>query len=121
MNGLNTSELAALRAALEQRVHELQEQLAAASVGPAVQEVETSPADSASNRTMNQLQQETAGHKLVQLRALKHALAKFDDGSYGECESCGGAIGYSRLQARPDAVLCIACQTRMERAGRAAR
>jgi DnaK suppressor protein len=46
---------------------------------------------------------------------LKRALAKFDDGSYGECEECGNPIGFSRLQARPEARLCITCQTRAEK------
>lgn len=114
MNGLTQDQLNALRAALERRQQMLLDQVALASAGPAVEEVETSPADSASNRTMNQLQQETAGHQLTQLRAIKHALAKFSDGSYGSCENCGNDIGPSRLQARPEATLCIACQTRHE-------
>ena len=115
MNGLHHEQLESLRAALERRQQALLDQLALAGVGPAVEEVETSPADSASNRTMNQLHQETAGHQMTQLRAIKHALSKFADGSYGSCESCGNDIGYSRLQARPEATLCIACQTRSER------
>lgn len=115
MNGLNQKQLDALHAALEERRQVLLDQVALATAGPAVDEVETSPADSASNRTMNQLQQETAGHQLTQLRAIKHALAQFDDGSYGSCENCGNDIGYSRLQARPEATLCIACQTLSER------
>jgi DnaK suppressor protein len=115
MEGLTHKQLDMLHAALEQRRHMLLDQVALATAGPAVEEVETSPADSASNRTMNQLQQETVSHQLTQLRAIKHALAKFSDGSYGSCENCGNDIGYSRLQARPEATLCIACQTQSER------
>jgi RNA polymerase-binding transcription factor DksA len=37
------------------------------------------------------------------------ALAKIDDGTYGLCEQCGGAIGSARLEAMPAARLCIAC------------
>jgi DnaK suppressor protein len=47
---------------------------------------------------------------------LRHALAKFADGSYGLCEMCGQPIGDSRLLAKPEAKFCIACQTRAERA-----
>jgi DnaK suppressor protein len=72
-----------------------------------VQEVETSPADKATVRLLNDLALEAAGHNAAQLRTLRHALAKFDDGSYGECEECGNPIGFSRLQARPEARLCI--------------
>lgn len=115
MNGLTHEQLATLHSALQQRKQLLDEQLALVGVGPAVEEVETSPADSASNRTLNQLYQGTAGHQSAQLAAVKHALAKFDEGEYGSCENCGLDIAYSRLQARPEATLCIACQERRER------
>ena len=49
------------------------------------------------------------------MQVLRRALAKFDDDSYGLCEECGNDIGYSRLQARPEARLCITCQTRAEK------
>jgi RNA polymerase-binding transcription factor DksA len=37
------------------------------------------------------------------------ALARRAGGSYGVCETCGGAIGAERLAARPAARTCIAC------------
>jgi RNA polymerase-binding transcription factor DksA len=40
------------------------------------------------------------------------ALAKFDAGSYGICESCGGQISEARLEAMPAARLCITCASR---------
>lgn len=46
------------------------------------------------------------------------ALEKVIDGRYGVCESCGEAIGYSRLLAYPSARRCLACQ-RLEEARRA--
>lgn len=117
MNGLDAEQLARLKAILEQRRAEL---LGGDAVMPgmrdlAVQEVETSPADKATVRLLNDLALEAAGHNATQLRSVRYALAKFDDGSYGECEECGNPIGFSRLQARPEARLCIACQTRAER------
>lgn len=123
MNKLTSDQLATLRALLEQRKVALLRQFAGRPNSefnrtPAVEEVETSPADSASNRTLNQLEAEADEHRLAQLSSVRHALAKFDsdDGEeYGACESCGEPIGYSRLEARPDARLCIACQTRLER------
>jgi DnaK suppressor protein len=80
-----------------------------------VSEVETAPADKATVRLLNDLALETAGHQQALLALLRHALAKFDDGSYGACEQCGNPIGFSRLQARPEARLCIGCQTRAEK------
>ena len=43
------------------------------------------------------------------------ALARIDDGTYGVCESCGGAIGKLRLQAFPRATLCLSCKQKQER------
>jgi DnaK suppressor protein len=119
MNGLDAAQSAQLRGLLQQRRAELERQQDVAEApGPrelAVQEVETSPADKATVRLLNDLAHEAAGHNATQLRMIRHALAKCDDGSYGECEQCGQPIGFSRLQARPEARLCIACQTRAEK------
>jgi DnaK suppressor protein len=117
MNGLDTAQLALLKTILEQRLAALAggAQVTAGGRDLAVQEVETSPADKATVRLLNDLAHEAAGHNAAQLRSVRYALAKFDEGSYGECEECGQPIGFSRLQARPEARLCIACQTRAEK------
>jgi DnaK suppressor protein len=119
MNGLDQRQLALLKSILQQRLGAL---AGVAELQPAggahdlpVSEVETSPADKATVRLLNDLALEAAGHKAAQVQVLRHALAKFDDGSYGECEECGNGIGFSRLQARPEARLCITCQTRAEK------
>jgi RNA polymerase-binding transcription factor DksA len=43
------------------------------------------------------------------LAEIEAALEKFDNGSYGRCERCGGEIGAARLEAMPAARLCITC------------
>jgi DnaK suppressor protein len=43
------------------------------------------------------------------LARTERALAKLDEGTYGTCDMCGGAIPAARLKAIPDAVLCLAC------------
>lgn len=43
------------------------------------------------------------------LREVDDALAKFAEGTYGKCESCGEQISEARLEAMPSARLCIAC------------
>ena len=40
---------------------------------------------------------------------LDRALEQVRAGSYGTCETCGGAIGAARLEARPQARTCIGC------------
>jgi len=118
MAALDQGQLAQLRATLEAQLAALTgvaEQAAGAGRDLPVPEIETSPADKATVRLLNDMALEAAGHHAAQLQMLRHALAKFDDGSYGLCEECGGDIGVSRLQARPEARLCISCQTRLER------
>ena len=48
------------------------------------------------------------------LKKIEHALTKIEEGTYGECESCGEEIGIPRLMARPVAQLCIDCKTEQE-------
>ncbi len=40
------------------------------------------------------------------------ALARWDEGSYGRCLSCGETIASARLEARPTATTCIRCASR---------
>src|SRR5829696_4507073 len=40
---------------------------------------------------------------------LQRALAKLDEGSYGRCDNCGGAIAAGRLKVAPESALCITC------------
>lgn len=42
-----------------------------------------------------------------QLDDVEKALARLDDGSYGQCEVCSAAIGDARLEAMPAARYCI--------------
>jgi DnaK suppressor protein len=43
------------------------------------------------------------------------ALLKIEDGSFGECVSCGEDIGVARLKARSVAGLCIECKSEQEK------
>lgn len=45
---------------------------------------------------------------------VEEALRKFDPGTYGVCESCGTMIDWARLEAMPEAKLCIKCQQRSD-------
>lgn len=40
------------------------------------------------------------------------ALQRMSDGSYGSCEDCGREIPAARLEIRPSARYCVACQQR---------
>jgi DnaK suppressor protein len=46
-----------------------------------------------------------------QLAEVEHALQKFDNGTYGLCDNCGQPIPPDRLEALPQASLCLNCKT----------
>ena len=50
-----------------------------------------------------------AGSLLETLQDIDDALVKFDAGTYGRCEDCGGEISDARLEAMPAARFCINC------------
>jgi DnaK suppressor protein len=46
------------------------------------------------------------------LAEINHALKKYEAGSYGLCDSCGQPIEHDRLEALPQASLCLSCKAR---------
>lgn len=50
----------------------------------------------------------------IRLLQTKAALAAFEIDEYGDCKQCEEPIGYERLKARPEAPLCLTCQSRVE-------
>src|SRR5918995_5743356 len=54
------------------------------------------------------------------LRDVVSALARIDDGSFGNCERCGEVIAEKRLEALPFARHCIGCQRLVEKEERTA-
>ena len=45
-----------------------------------------------------------------QLAEVEHALHKFEEGTYGLCDICGQPIDPARLEALPQANLCLSCK-----------
>jgi DnaK suppressor protein len=52
----------------------------------------------------------------IHLAELDQALERAQNGTYGNCESCGRAIGQERLEAQPAATFCVPCATPKPRA-----
>jgi RNA polymerase-binding transcription factor DksA len=50
-----------------------------------------------------------AGAPQGELVEIDAALARIAEGSYGQCEVCGGAIGRDRLRALPAVRRCVTC------------
>ena len=51
------------------------------------------------------------GSALIEAQQIHAVIARIDAGTYGECSTCGKAIGEKRLQALPYAIQCMDCVT----------
>ncbi len=97
-----------LRTTLEAEKDSLRAQLAELGYGAQL-DYDPNFADS-SQVTAERGETEALVQKLVAgLRDVEHALEKFGTDQYGTCESCGKPIAEARLEARPEARLCIDC------------
>jgi DnaK suppressor protein len=97
-----------LRAALESERDSLRAQLAELGYGGQL-DYDPNFADS-SQVTAERGENEALVQKLVAgLAEVEHALAKWGTERYGICERCSQPIAPARLEARPEARLCIDC------------
>jgi DnaK suppressor protein len=73
------------------------------------------PADAGSNLVESD---RTAAMLLVarsQRGLVEDALQRIEAGGYGICVDCGAAVPEGRLEAKPEAARCVACQGRRDR------
>ncbi len=49
---------------------------------------------------------------LMEISQINAALARIEEGSYGECATCGEPVGEKRLEAIPHASQCISCASK---------
>jgi RNA polymerase-binding transcription factor DksA len=76
------------------------------------------PADTADFTYQRELQQTTQQLLDREVEQVQAAMRARQSGTYGICQECRRPIPPERLQARPEATLCVECQRRVE-AGRA--
>jgi RNA polymerase-binding protein DksA len=100
-------DLDSLRADLDQIVRETEAAIAA---------MEAEQAEDADEATDSEADREEALVEAAQERRAEAvaALARIDAGSYGVCVDCGETIGVERLEFRPEAARCLACQEKFE-------
>lgn len=72
------------------------------------------PADPDSSERAVQMEDDQAleGQAAVisnDIASVRRALERIAEGTYGECARCGQEISAGRLEARPEAALCIDC------------
>ena len=65
-----------------------------------------------------QSQQMALGLKARQEQSLmrvRNALKLIQNGTYGQCRRCKGSISIERLEAQPDAMVCVNCAGQAQR------
>ena len=75
----------------------------------------THMADQGTDNFDRELALNLASSRQESLYDIEDAIRRVDEGTYGACESCGGAIELPRLKALPFAKKCMACQNAAER------
>ncbi|HEX3731437.1 MAG TPA: TraR/DksA C4-type zinc finger protein [Mycobacteriales bacterium] len=67
-------------------------------------------------KTFEREQELTLAHGILErIEQVERAIARIDEGNYGQCERCGNQIPIARLEAFPSATLCVECKQRQER------
>ncbi len=76
--------------------------------------VDQHPADVADYVHQRELHDTTEWVLEQEAQQVKEAQARLAEGKYGICADCGKKIPDERLRARPEATLCVECQTKRE-------
>ena len=72
------------------------------------------PADVADFTYQRELQETTRQLLERETEQVEAAMRARETGAYGVCQSCGRSIPPERLEARPEATLCVDCQRRAD-------
>ena len=73
------------------------------------------PGDESVARMQADLSIEEVGRDAEELGDIEAALARINDGTYGDYDECGNEIDYRRLEVQPTATRCIDCQSQWEK------
>ena len=104
------TEVATLRADVARAAHDIAEGL-----NGSVRDAGDDDADTGSKAFERERELALTQNARALLDQGERALSRIDAGTYGVCESCGQPIGKARLQAFPQATLCVTCKQRQER------
>lgn len=100
--------LAAAKTRLEASLAELEGRLATIT-----RDLSKPPNRDWDEQAVEQEDDEALEHQAVlvqkEIASVRRALSRIEDGTYGTCVRCGEAIAPERLEARPEAALCIDC------------
>jgi DnaK suppressor protein len=71
--------------------------------------------DAAADSVQDELNSQLIEVEARELNAIDEAIARMDQGMYGQCDGCGKSIPLTRLRAVPYATDCIECRRKSER------
>ena len=114
---VNAEERQRIERRLEERLEELVRTRAAVHSGENDSELahlDQHPADEGSETHDREVDATTEIFLEEEERRIAEARRALADGSYGTCRGCGREIPEERLEAVPEAVLCIDCQRHFE-------
>jgi DnaK suppressor protein len=121
MTPLPPEQLMDLRARLEARARALYEDIRAAAedrarAGPLrPQDTVEDLGEQGERRSHDAVRYAGQNRDVAELQQIGAALARMDEGRYGECVDCGLDIPLPRLQVQPAAGRCVNCQQRHEK------
>lgn len=108
---MTEQELSTIRQKIDTRIEELKTLLGDDSedTKPIEPDVSIGRLSRLDSMQMQQMALEQRRRQEAELQKLKEAIKRIEDGSYGQCVMCRQPIAPARLEAQPDAILCISC------------
>ena len=73
------------------------------------------PADAGANLSESERSEAVLAVARRQRSDVLAALHRIDTGTYGTCVDCGSLVPEGRLEAKPEAARCVACQAKLDR------
>ncbi len=71
--------------------------------------------DQATSDMEQSMRMRLRNREVLYIKKIDEALARIEEGIFGDCDACGDEIELRRLEARPTATLCVGCKEEQER------
>lgn len=120
--GVGGLDIAAARKRLGEVRDELDRSVAvlngAHQMHPLVTDYPQDPADAGTNLAESDRAEAMLEAAKARRQLVLDALARLEAGTYGRCVDCGQPVPEGRLEAKPEAARCLACQAKRDRSRR---